>query len=211
MTDSHTLRSLPALPLVGDISGPLPNKRKGLGGCLWGALFEPNRQNIFLFPAVTLIFLLQRSRAALSAPRSLTPATSGAITSFVSPSHLPFLAPFPFFPLWLPQTAVGAAFIGGVLSCVTAGNVRAVLLNCNAPETRGSAFAIYSLMARTRGPPLSLFPILSKPVARFVPYPLARPLAPRNERVLCCSCPRPSALSRFPTSAPDASFLPPEG
>lgn len=38
------------------------------------------------------------------------------------------------------------AFLGGLLSCVTAANVRAVLLNVNAPETRGTVFAVYSLM-----------------------------------------------------------------
>jgi predicted MFS family arabinose efflux permease len=38
------------------------------------------------------------------------------------------------------------AFLAGALSCVTGTNVRAVLLGVNAPETRGTVFAIFNLM-----------------------------------------------------------------
>lgn len=37
------------------------------------------------------------------------------------------------------------AFLAGGLSCVTGTNVRAVLLGVNAPETRGTCFAVFSL------------------------------------------------------------------
>lgn len=73
-------------------------------------------------------------------------------------------------PLPCPQTAVFAAFGGGVLSCVTAGNVRAVLLNVNAPECRGSAFAIYALMARVSSAALpALSPRHCGPASRSAP------------------------------------------
>ena len=42
--------------------------------------------------------------------------------------------------------ASGMAFLGGALSCVTGTNVRAVLIGVNAPETRGTVFAIFNLM-----------------------------------------------------------------
>lgn len=59
--------------------------------------------------------------------------------------------------LYVPtQTAVGAAFLAGLFSCVAAGNTRTVLLNVNAPETRGTAFAIYSLLVLLRRPPLAI-------------------------------------------------------
>ena len=38
------------------------------------------------------------------------------------------------------------AFFGGALSSVPAANIRAVLLNVNAPETRGTIFSFYALM-----------------------------------------------------------------
>ena len=46
-------------------------------------------------------------------------------------------------PLVAPS---GWAFLGGVLTCVTGTNVRAVLIGVNAPETRGTVFAIFNLM-----------------------------------------------------------------
>jgi MFS-type transporter involved in bile tolerance (Atg22 family) len=41
------------------------------------------------------------------------------------------------------------AFFGGAFSSVPAANLRAVLLNVNSPETRGTMFAFYNLMVRT--------------------------------------------------------------
>lgn len=41
---------------------------------------------------------------------------------------------------------MGATFLAGLFACITAGNARAILLNVNSPETRGSAFAVYSLL-----------------------------------------------------------------
>ena len=40
----------------------------------------------------------------------------------------------------------GWAFLAGVLTCVTGTNVRAVIIGVNAPETRGTVFAIFNLM-----------------------------------------------------------------
>jgi predicted MFS family arabinose efflux permease len=42
--------------------------------------------------------------------------------------------------------SVFLAFLGGALSCVTGANVRAVLINVNTPETRGTTFAMLNLM-----------------------------------------------------------------
>ena len=42
--------------------------------------------------------------------------------------------------------APAMAFLGGALSCVTGTNVRAALIGVNAPETRGTVFAIFNLM-----------------------------------------------------------------
>lgn len=39
-----------------------------------------------------------------------------------------------------------ASALGGGIASFTGPNARAVLLNVNAPETRGTAFAIYNLM-----------------------------------------------------------------
>ena len=40
----------------------------------------------------------------------------------------------------------GWAFLAGMLTCVTGTNVRAVIIGVNAPETRGTVFAIFNLM-----------------------------------------------------------------
>ncbi|KAK3236825.1 hypothetical protein CYMTET_53059 [Cymbomonas tetramitiformis] len=44
--------------------------------------------------------------------------------------------------LWV----LAVAFLAGLFSCVTGSNVRALLLNVNAPETRGTVFALFNLM-----------------------------------------------------------------
>ncbi|EKX33096.1 hypothetical protein GUITHDRAFT_81763 [Guillardia theta CCMP2712] len=58
---------------------------------------------------------------------------------------LMYLLNLPEDPPAVPVLCV-IAFFGGVIACVTGANIRAVLLNVNAPETRGSAFAVYTLM-----------------------------------------------------------------
>eukprot|EP00283_Hemiselmis_rufescens_P004351 CAMPEP_0173430740 /NCGR_PEP_ID=MMETSP1357-20121228/9089_1 /TAXON_ID=77926 /ORGANISM="Hemiselmis rufescens, Strain PCC563" /LENGTH=239 /DNA_ID=CAMNT_0014395127 /DNA_START=356 /DNA_END=1072 /DNA_ORIENTATION=+ len=49
----------------------------------------------------------------------------------------------PLPPLW---AICVVAFLGGFIGYITGPNVRAILLNVNAPETRGTAFAVYNLM-----------------------------------------------------------------
>ena len=40
---------------------------------------------------------------------------------------------------------IPVAFIGGLCASITGPNVRAVLQNCNLPETRGTVFAMFAL------------------------------------------------------------------
>ncbi len=36
------------------------------------------------------------------------------------------------------------AFLGGLSCAITGSNIKAILVNVNAPETRGSIFAVYN-------------------------------------------------------------------
>ena len=78
-------------------------------------------------------WLYNRSPGALAVLMAVT-TTCGCFPLLYVVNAQPLAAP------------AGWAFLAGMLTCVTGTNVRAVIIGVNAPETRGTVFAIFNLM-----------------------------------------------------------------